>query len=134
MGADVSQRRRRRSYRRRYRRKSKKPSKKRSRRSRKNKSCKSKREEVKKVEVFYNDVDDNYMYTYKRKTTEKDRGKVIKAIEKAMIGFCNVKVTHMKDNIYTISSNGPDERTSNEARNLNQMGEFTDFTVRLKRN
>ena len=95
------------------------------------KSCKSKKEHVKRVKVFYNDVDSNYIYTYKRKTPANVSGKVIKALKKSMKGFCNLKVTHMKDNVYSIASRGPDSKTSNEARNLSQLGEVSDFAVKL---
>ena len=48
-----------------------------------------------------------------------------------MDGFENVDVSHIKDNEYCLTTTGPDENTSDEMRNLAQMGEYTDFTIRM---
>ena len=58
--------------------------------------------------------------------------KVISAIKKAMIGFENLNIEFIKDNKYMISTTGPDLSTSNEMRNLAQMGEFTNYTVKKR--
>jgi energy-coupling factor transporter ATP-binding protein EcfA2 len=83
------------------------------------------------VRVFYNDTDVDNRYTYQRKSTKDDTPKVISAIERAMEGFMNVVVKHVNGNEYEIWTDGPDEFTSDEMRNLAQMGEYTDFTLQM---
>ena len=75
--------------------------------------------------------DCNRSGSYRRKAEKKDVPKVKKAILRAMDGFVNVVVKHVKDNEYELWTDGPDEHTSDELRNLAQMGEFTDFTVKM---
>ena len=80
------------------------------------------------VKVFHNDTK-NYHYTYERKATNS---RVKWWIKKAMLGFNNVSVEHVKDIVYHVYSTGPDENTSNEMRNLAQMGEFSPYVVKRK--
>ena len=48
-----------------------------------------------------------------------------------MKGFLNVTVKHIKDNKYELSTTGPDQNTSNELKNLAQLGEYTKYTVKM---
>ena len=88
---------------------------------------------VKRLEAFFADVDDDFNYTYERKVPPKDSPRVERAIVAAMAGFCDVVVRHVKGNEYTVSSTGPDEYTSREARNLASLGELkgSKYTVRM---
>ena len=82
------------------------------------------------VHVFYNDKKDS-QYTYLREVTTNDVPEVKKAILRAMKGFTNVMVKHVEGNEYELWTDGPDKHTSDEMRNLAQMGEFTKFTVKM---
>ena len=84
------------------------------------------------VNVYKNDIDNNANYTYKNPSKLSEKKKVISAIKKAMIGFENLNIEFIKDNKYMISTTGPDSSTSNEMRNLAQMGEFTDYIVKKR--
>ena len=48
-----------------------------------------------------------------------------------MDGFLDVVALHVRDNEYDLLCNGPDDHTSNEMRNLAQMGEFTPFVAEV---
>jgi hypothetical protein len=106
---------------------------KRSRKSRAKRSRKSVSKLTKKIlYAFTNDYDKNtFIYTYAKKIPAKDASKVIKAIKKAMKGFLNVIVKHIKDNKYELSTTGPDQNTSNELKKLAQLGEYTKYTVKM---
>ena len=106
---------------------------KRSRKSRTKRSRKSVSKLTKKIlYAFTNDYDKNtFIYTYAKKIPAKDASKVIKAIKKAMEGFLNVIVKHIKDNKYELSTTGPDQNTTDELKNLAQLGEYTKYTVKM---
>ena len=107
---------------------------KKSRKSRKSTKSKKSTKKLFKfiVNVYKNDIDSNAKYTYKNPSKLSEKNKVISAIKKAMIGFENLNIEFIKDNKYMISTTGPDSSTSNEMRNLAQMGEFTNYTVKKR--
>ena len=83
-----------------------------------------------RVHVYTNDSDEDGQYTYAVKATAKYKDQVIDAIKIALDGFKRVKVVYLYGNVYKLTHMGPDEYSSEEMRNLVQMGEFTDFTIR----
>lgn len=86
----------------------------------------------KQFRVFYSDDQDGG-YTYRRKAKPEDKWRVYAAVQSAMEGFRSVVVRHIHDNIYELGTDGPDENTSHEMRNLSQIGEYTPFTIRMER-
>lgn len=52
----------------------------------------------------------------------------------AMNGFLDVTVKHKGDKIFLIETSGPDDDTSPELKNLAQMGEFSDFCIKFRKN
>jgi len=85
------------------------------------------------VESYHSDTDGLGDYTYTRKTSARDAPQVKEEILKAMEGFVNAQVSHIKSNEYKISTDGPDANTSVEMRNLAQMGENSPFTAKLNK-
>ena len=49
-----------------------------------------------------------------------------------MKGFENLSVHHVSNNKYMISTSGPKPHISKEMKNLSQMGEFTNYTVKKR--
>jgi DNA-directed RNA polymerase len=81
--------------------------------------------------AFYNDTNSDFEYNYSRKTKVEDASKVKQAVREAMDGFTNVKVKHLRANEYELWTDGPDESTSGEMRNLAQMGESHNYTIKM---
>tara|TARA_B100000575_G_C23087140_1_gene626565 strand:- start:1096 stop:1263 length:168 start_codon:yes stop_codon:yes gene_type:complete len=51
-----------------------------------------------------------------------------------MKGFEDLNIDFVSGNKYIISTTGPDNHTSYEMKNLAQMGEFTNYTVKKRGN
>ena len=83
-----------------------------------------------RVSVYRNDSDEYGQYTYAVKATAKYKNRVIYAIKRALDGYKGVKVMYLYGNVYKLTHMGPDKYTSDEMRNLAQMGEYTEFTIR----
>ena len=99
--------------------------------SHKGKSYREERHRIyKQFRVFYSDDQDG-IYTYRRKAKPEDKRRVCEAILSAMKGFIDVHVRHVRDNMYELTTDGPDKNTSPEMRNLRQMGEDSQFTIRM---
>jgi hypothetical protein len=86
---------------------------------------------VLKVHAFHvNDDPRAASYVGRGVSSKRDIDAVTKLIYKNMEGFRNVSVTHERQNVFTITSDGPDEDTSPELRNLAQMADDAPFTVK----
>ena len=78
------------------------------------------------VSAFASDLNEDYEYTLKNRP--KSISTATRAIKQAMKGFKNVKVEHVDQHKYTITFESED--SSEELRNLAQMGEFAPIVVK----